>query len=169
MALHLVRVPWLDPRAIQLRNAMDDEMGVLYADLTAGATDDENERVARALAVDDGDILTSILVLDGDGERVVGHTALRPYGDALEVKKVFVTPEYRGRGLSKLLMAEAETIARAEGVTSLVLQTGNRQPEAIALYLAVGYREIPVFPPYDVMDISVCFGKDLIQSTPLVE
>ena len=158
-----MRVPWLDPRAVELRHAMDDEMTALYASLSAAATDQENEQVARALAVEDADILTSILVLDGGdgGGRAVGHTALRPRGDALEVKKVFVAPEYRGRGISKMLMAEVEVVAREEGVTSLVLQTGNRQPEAIALYLAVGYRQIPVFPPYDVMDVSMCFGKIL--------
>lgn len=142
-------------------------MNALYASLSAEATDEENEQVARALAVDDADILTSILVVDRDSasdsaaDPAVGHTALRPYGDALEVKKVFVTPGYRGRGISKMLMAEVEVIAREQGVRSLVLQTGNRQPEAIALYLGVGYREIPVFPPYDVMDVSVCFGKEL--------
>jgi GNAT superfamily N-acetyltransferase len=167
LALHLVRVPWLDPRAARLRHAMDEEMNALYASLAATATDEENEQVARALAVDDADILTSILVLDNDNDtdtdrdRAVGHTALRPHGNSLEVKKVFVRPEYRGRGISKMLMAEVEVIAHEQGVTSLVLQTGNRQPEAIALYLAVGYREIPVFAPYDVMDVSVCFGKEL--------
>jgi len=162
VALRLVRVPWLDARAVELRHAMDDEMNALYSDLTLSATDEENAEVARALAVEDSDILTSILVVDdNDDERAVGHTALRPYGDDLEVKKVFVTPEYRGRGISKTLMSAVEEIARERGVTSLVLQTGNRQPEAIALYIAVGYREIPVFPPYDVMDVSVCFGKDL--------
>jgi GNAT superfamily N-acetyltransferase len=155
----LIRVDWLDPRAVRLREAMDVEMTELYASVGADASDEDNAMVQRALHVDDSTILISILALV-DGE-AVGHTALRPYGDELEVKKVFVTPEFRGRGISKQLMREAEVIAGERGVASLVLQTGDRQHEAIALYLRIGYIEIPVFPPYDVIPVAICYRKTL--------
>jgi GNAT superfamily N-acetyltransferase len=162
MSPTVLRVPWLDARAVALRDAMDAEMTALYAPDFASVSDEENAIVLRALEVDDSEILTSILAVD-DGV-AVGHTALRPRGDALEVKKVVVAPQQRGRGISKLLMREVEAIARERGVTSLILQTGNRQPEAVSLYLAMGYEQIPVFPPYDVMAVSLCYGKTLAVS-----
>ena len=139
---------------------MDVEVSVLYAHLTDAATGEENEAIGRALSVDPSDVLTSILVFE-DGEPV-GHAAVRPFGEAaLEVKKVFVTPAARGRGISKLLMAETEVIAREHGFGSLILQTGDLQAEAIALYLRMGYEPIPVYGPYAVLPNSLCFGMRL--------
>ena len=77
------------------------------------------------------------------------------------MKKVFVSPTHRGRGVSKLLLAEAETIARERGVGKLVLQTGNLQIEAIRLYERFGYEAIPQFRGYDAIPGSLCFAKHL--------
>jgi GNAT superfamily N-acetyltransferase len=157
--VELARVDWFDPRAAALRDAMDVEMGALYASEFDNASEAERALVSRALEVDGSRILTSVLALDGD--EAVGHAALRSRGDAFEVKKVYVAPEHRGRGISKLIMNELEAIARENGSRSLILQTGDRQPEAIALYLGLGYQQIPVFAPYDVMAVSLCYGKTL--------
>jgi GNAT superfamily N-acetyltransferase len=139
---------------------MDTEMGALYASAMAAETPEQRDLVDVALTVDASQILTSVLAIDGDA--AVGHLALRPYGDdALEVKKVFVSPEARGRGISKALMREAEVIARERGIRRLVLQTGDRQIEAIALYVRVGYEAIPVYGAYTVMSNALCFEKQL--------
>lgn len=157
----LARVDWIDPRAVALRDAMELEMSELYLELWARSSDEENALVNLALAVDRSEIVTSILAMDGD--EPIGHAALRPFGaEALEVKKVFVSPSHRGRGISKLLLGETESIASERGINYLVLQTGELQSEAIALYLRFGYEPIPAFGPYVVMTNPLCFAKRLL-------
>ena len=78
-----------------------------------------------------------------------------------ELKKVFVRGSARGLGLARTLLAEIEVEARARGLDRLVLHTGRRQPEAMTLYLSVGYRPIPPFAPYVGDPIAMCFAKDL--------
>ena len=156
----LERVPWSDPRGESLRHDMDVEISALYAHVFDSSTDEENEAISQALAVRPEEILTSILAFD---EGVpVGHAAVRPFGDdALEVKKVFVAADARGKGISKLLMAETEVIAREHGYARIILQTGDLQAEAIALYLRMGYEPIPIYGPYGVLPVSLCFGMTL--------
>ena len=182
MTIWMARVEWADPRALALRLAMDDEMTALYAERAANAAPGVAERITAVLVIDPGEMIATILAIDADADtdadadadadgvevgnrapegRIVGHAALRPAGDALEVKKVFVSPTHRGRGVSKLLLAEAETIARERGVGKLVLQTGNLQIEAIRLYERFGYEAIPQFRGYDAIPGSLCFAKHL--------
>ena len=78
-----------------------------------------------------------------------------------EVKRMYVVPAYRGRGLSRRLLSAIEERARALGLTSLRLETGVKQPEAIALYSRSGYREIPRYAPFEENALSVCFAKTL--------
>jgi GNAT superfamily N-acetyltransferase len=81
-------------------------------------------------------------------------------GDA-EVKRMFVVPEARGRGLARRLLAELEASAAAAGRTRMVLETGLKQPEAIALYTSSGYAPIPKFGYYRDDELSICLGKSL--------
>lgn len=152
------RVEWHDERAVALRAAMDDEIGPRYADVFAAFDDETAALLAEDFAVDPATIVDVILVIDPSGEPV-GHAALRALGDDLEVKRVFVDRRARGRGASRALMAELERLALARGAERLILQTGDRQPEAIALYERIGYRSIPVFPPYARFVGSRCFAK----------
>ena len=155
----IARVDWFDPRAVALRDAMDVEMGALYADTMAARSQADSDAVDLALRVDPATITETLLALD-DGIPV-GHTALRPSGTSLEVKRVIVVQSHRGRGIAKMLMAEAETIARARGVASIVLQTGPLQHGAVALYRQLGYESIPPFGPYVAMPFGLCFEKVL--------
>lgn len=81
-------------------------------------------------------------------------------GDA-ELKRMYVIPAQRGRGLSRVLLAELERRAIAAGRRRLVLETGTRQPEAIGLYISSGYTEIPRFGLYRCHPRSRCFAKEL--------
>lgn len=79
-----------------------------------------------------------------------------------ELKRMYVAPAERGRGLGRLLVAELEAEARALGVRRLVLETGTRQHAALALYRATGFRPIPLYGEYCLSpDTSVCLGKEL--------
>jgi GNAT superfamily N-acetyltransferase len=87
--------------------------------------------------------------------------ALRPFEDAIEVKRMFVAPDQRGRGLARQLLKFLEDVARKRGFTRAILETGSGQPEAIALYEATGWKRIANFGKYVDNDWSVCFEKNL--------
>ena len=78
---------------------------------------------------------------------------------AAEIKRMYVVPELRGRGLARTVLAELERTAAAAGHDVLVLETGLRQPEAIALYASSGYAPIPDFGHYCGDDLVRSFGK----------
>jgi GNAT superfamily N-acetyltransferase len=78
-----------------------------------------------------------------------------------ELKRMYVASGFRGRGLSRVLLAALEASAREAGVTRLRLETGHRQPEAIRLYETSGYTRIDKFGVYRNDPGSTCFGKAL--------
>ncbi|WP_457101307.1 MFS transporter [Microbacterium sp. P5_E9] len=159
---NLETVPWDDPRAVLLRAEMDGELGPRYADRLDDIPPEVAARVGQALSVDPDTIVATIIAVDAEGDPV-GHAALRDLGGelagSLEVKRVFVAPPVRGTGVSRLLMGELERIAADRGAERLILQTGDRQPDAIALYEKIGYTPIPVYPPYVEITFSHCFEK----------
>ena len=162
--VEILVVPWDDPRGIAMRDAMNAETGAMYAAFTEGNTPEVNAAIDAVLSVDPATIVHTVIAVDG--ERVLGHTALRPVSTgstagALEVKKVFVEPDARGTGVARALLAEAEDYARARGVTSLVLQTGPLQVDAIALYLKIGYVPIEPYGGYEVINGALCYEKTL--------
>lgn len=81
--------------------------------------------------------------------------------DAAEVKRMYVAPTARRRGYARLVLTHLEETARAAGADLMVLETGTRQPEAIALYASAGYRRIGDFGHYAWSPLSRCFGKPL--------
>ena len=90
--------------------------------------------------------------------------AFRVWADAAgtaELKRMFVRRSHRGQGLSRLVLAELEARVRQAGLHRTVLETGTRQPEAIALYLSSGYEAIEPFGHYKNHEDSRCFGKTL--------
>jgi GNAT superfamily N-acetyltransferase len=95
-----------------------------------------------------------------NGEPAVSG-AFRPWEGAAEIKRVFVLPSQRGRGLARRMLAFLEAEAAKRGYVRGVLETGSRQHEAIGLYRSMGWTPIPVFGPYIGSPISVCFEKRL--------
>ncbi|MFC8824892.1 GNAT family N-acetyltransferase [Streptomyces sp. NPDC057137] len=81
-------------------------------------------------------------------------------GDA-EIKRMYVTVEARGLGLARRILALLEEDARAAGRTRMVLETGTKQPEAIALYRSSGYTDCPKFGHYRNDPLSICLAKPL--------
>lgn len=78
-----------------------------------------------------------------------------------EVKRVYVAPEFRRQGLAQLQMAALEQGAAAAGCRSVVLNSGSRQPEALALYAALGYTPVPGYGVYADAAGAVFLGKRL--------
>jgi GNAT superfamily N-acetyltransferase len=159
MPIEIRRIRYNEPAAVELREAMDVEMIELYESLDLDNTPELAETVEAALEIHPEEMVAAVGAFDGD--RLVGHAALRPFEDSLEVKRVIVAKDHRGLGISKLLMLELEAIARERGVFSLVLQTGDRQAEAIALYTKIGYVPIELFGLYVGVPFFLCYGKTL--------
>ncbi len=78
-----------------------------------------------------------------------------------EIRRMYVTPAVRGRGYARRILAGLENTARAAGIDWLVLETGSVQPEAVALYRASGYSDVPAFGYYRDSTQSIHLGKAL--------
>lgn len=89
----------------------------------------------------------------------VDRAVLRP-GD-VEIKRMWVDPAHRRRGLARAVLAELEAMARAAGASRAVLECGTHQPEALAFYRAAGYAEMPRFGVYRDEADSICFARTL--------
>ena len=74
---------------------------------------------------------------------------------------MYVVPSFRGRGIAKAVLETLETEAQELGASRLVLETGERQPEALALYRRSGFSPIPPFGQYIDSPLSVCMAKEL--------
>lgn len=145
-------VAWDDPDARALRDAQQAELRERYGE------DDIGHDMT-------GDEIAVMLVLRAGGEPVACG-ALRDAASDLgpgtgELKRMYVRPAWRGRGLSRRVLDELETAARERGFDRLVLETGVLQPEAIGLYLSAGYRPVPRWGAYAHAADSRCLGKDL--------
>ncbi len=76
-----------------------------------------------------------------------------------EIKRMYVLPEFRGKGISKLILNELETWAKESGFTKAVLETGIKLPTAISLYKTHGYTRIKNYGVYKDLGDSICFEK----------
>lgn len=76
-----------------------------------------------------------------------------------ELKRMYVRPQFRGRGFAKQIMARLADYTRERGARLLRLETGIHQIEAIGLYERWGFRRIPPFPPYREDPLSICMEK----------
>lgn len=122
--------------ALELRQAFFDdivERYPAYDPARAPSADPEEVAPPRGLWL--------IAYLDGLAVACGGLKGL-PDGVTGEVKRVFVAPEVRGRGIARALMGAIEEGARGLGFVRLRLDVGDRQPEALALYLDLGFHEI---------------------------
>lgn len=97
------------------------------------------------------------------GDVAVGCGAVRRLDDTTaEIKRMYVDPSVRSRGIGRAIVEALEREARLIGLTTIVLETGTRLASAIKLYEAMGYARIPLFGEYLLSpDTSLCFGKSL--------
>ncbi|WP_379141714.1 GNAT family N-acetyltransferase [Paenibacillus sp. sgz500992] len=98
------------------------------------------------------------------GEKPVGCGALRPLDPdsaVMELKRFYVDPGSRKQGIANKMLLELEAKAISAGCREIRLETGIKQPEAIALYVKHGYRPIDLFGPYIGDPDSLCYGKEL--------
>jgi GNAT superfamily N-acetyltransferase len=129
----------------ELRHELDERYG---ADLEPGAKPSADDVTAFVVARENG--------------RAIGCGALRSLGEpVVEIKRMYVRPGARGRGVGAAILAELERESIELGFRVVRLETGPLQPEAIGLYARAGYREIPCFGAYAGGAASRCFERRL--------
>mgnify|MGYP000499962875 CR=1 FL=1 len=88
--------------------------------------------------------------------------AIKKYDDkTVELKRMFTSPEMRGKGIASFLLKELEAWASALNFETIILETGKTQTDAVALYTKNQYQIIPNFGPYSEIVESVCFEKKI--------
>ena len=97
-----------------------------------------------------------------DGATAVACGALREWRPGIaEIKRMYVAPGARGRGLSRRLLAALEAAAAGLGYRKIRLETGTAQPEALGLYASSGYARITPYGEFKESPTSICFEKAL--------
>jgi putative acetyltransferase len=103
------------------------------------------------------------VVVAYENDKPVGCGAIKEYDPkTMEVKRMYVPPEGRKKGIASTILAELEKWAREFDCARCILETGLRQPEAIELYKTRGYTLIPNYGQYTGVENSVCFEKQLM-------
>ncbi len=100
-----------------------------------------------------------LATLDGEPVGCVGLR--RVNADTAELKRMYVRPGLRRKGIARALLAACEQAARELGYRYLWLETGTLQPEAVALYLSAGYEPVSPFGQYAGESLSVHLGRSL--------
>jgi putative acetyltransferase len=101
-------------------------------------------------------------VVARDGDQAVGCGAIRLLDStAAEVKRMYIDPDQRGKGIGRAVLASLEAAARELGVRRLVLETGVYQREAISLYRRAGFTQVDCWGEYASSPTSVCYAKEL--------
>jgi putative acetyltransferase len=96
-------------------------------------------------------------------EKALACGAIKPFDETtMEVKRMFVLENYRGRGIAAIILKELEQWTIELGFTKCILETGYNQPEAIRLYLKSGYCKMDNYGQYAGLETSVCFKKHLV-------
>ncbi|WP_448634745.1 GNAT family N-acetyltransferase [Pedobacter panaciterrae] len=100
------------------------------------------------------------VVIAYDNGKSVGCGAFKPFEtNAVEIKRMYVNEDSRGKRIARQILSELELWAVEIGYDSFVLETGLKQPEAISLYKNMGYEIIPNYGQYQGVENSVCFQK----------
>jgi len=90
----------------------------------------------------------------------IGCGAFKEFeSDSVEIKRMFVHPDYRGKGIANAILKELEIWASELNYTNCVLETGRNNPEAIALYRKSAYEIISNYGQYENIETSVCLKK----------
>jgi GNAT superfamily N-acetyltransferase len=144
-------VPYADPLAQELVGRVQQEYVQRYGGPDGAVVSPEEFEPPHGL----------FLVAEVDGAPAACG-AWRALGDGrAEMKRVYVEPAFRRRGLAQVVVDAIEADATRAGVRSLVLNTGPEQPEALALYAVLGYEPAQPFGIYADEPGAVFLGKDL--------
>lgn len=154
MTVEIRLVPYVDPVAQRLVSAALEDLTVRY-----GGEGDSTPVDPTDFRPPRGAFLVALL-----GGAPVGCVGWRSHGDdgsQAELKRLYTAPEARGRGVARRLLTAAEESARSYGRKRMLLECGDRQPEAISLYHSSGYDRIEDFGHYKGHPGVLSFAREL--------
>lgn len=148
--------------------ALDDPVArALELDLIAETTRRYGARGQNPLSSGQFDPPGGCFVLALDGEEPVGCGGLRRLGERVaELKRMYVVPGARRRGVARQMLEFLEACAATVGYEEVWLETGTEQPEAIDLYSSAGYVPITPYGEFRVDARSRCFARSLLTGPP---
>lgn len=144
-----------DPAARSMIKALNAELDARYP-----------EEGANHFRLDSGEVASGrgVFLLGYLEGRPVASGALRKLDERdVEIKRMYVAPGARGLGFGRQMLARLEVEARGLGAQRLVLETGERQVEAVALYESEGFTRIPRFGEYIDSPLSLCLARELTE------
>jgi putative acetyltransferase len=143
--------PFDSDDARRLIAALDEHLASRYPPEQRFGPNLKPEQIAAGLG--------TFVIARADG-RAVGCGALRKLDEtSAEVKRMYVAPEVRGKGVGRKVLEHLESVGRSLGVHRLVLETGIYQAEAIGLYHQAGFEPVRCWGEYAGSVTSVCFEK----------
>jgi GNAT superfamily N-acetyltransferase len=152
--LRIERADILSPAAQSLIQSLNAEVQRLYPE---HGTEDHVRLDPREFAPGRGAFLIAYLA-----DHPIACGAIRRIDPTTgEIKRMYVREAHRNQGVARAVLAALESEARALGFTRLVLETGPRQPAAVALYTRAGYTVIPPFADHMHSPLSICMGNTL--------
>ena len=153
MEIIVTAEPFESPEAQRLIAALDGHLSSRYPPEQRFGPNLKPEQLAQGLG--------TFVVARIDG-RAVGCGAVRLLdATTVEVKRMYVESEVRGRGVAKAVLAHLEGAGRKLGARRAVLETGVYQDEAIGLYLRAGYSKVDCWGEYAGSPTSVCYEKEI--------
>jgi GNAT superfamily N-acetyltransferase len=148
-----IRTSALDaPEALALNEALQQEYVVRYGGRDRTPVDPEEFTPPLGAF--------RLAWLDGRAVACGGVRVIEP--GLAEIKRMYVEPDARGRGIARALLAELEAEAVRLGCTRVRLETGTRQPEAMALYESVGYQPMPSYGIHQDSPCNRCYSRALV-------
>ena len=110
------------------------------------------------------DALKHVVVIANENGTAVACGAFKPFDEkSVEIKRMYTLEDQRGKGIASLVLQELEDWAQEIGFEKTVLETGQKQPEAIQLYKKRGYIQTPNFGQYQGIENSLCFERKLVK------
>jgi putative acetyltransferase len=153
LSLSIAAEPFDSPDAQRLIAALDAGLAELYP---------PEERFGPNLKAQHLEGGRGTFLVARDGGRAVGCGAVRLVdAQTAEVKRMYVEPDQRGRGIGRAVLASLQSAAAQLGARRLVLETGTHSPDALGLYQRAGFTQIDCWGEYATSPTSVCLEKEL--------
>jgi len=139
------------PEAIDLLWEMRREIDRMYGEVTTSPPPQEEFTVPRA----------AFVMVSSNGT-YIGCGGIKPWDERTAIiKRLFVVPSWRRKGVARRIMRELEKKASEFGYRRVILDTGHHQKEAIYLYESLGYHQVPCSGRHNVKGWGVCFEKGM--------
>ena len=148
---------------IAIESPLQDEVRTLIAELNTVLLELSPPEACYHLTVEQMAEPTVTVWIARDGDTVVGCGALKRHSETVgEVKRMFTRPQWQGQGIGRRILGEIQRVAEREGLTTLVLETGDRHPAAWAIYEKAGFSRCGPVLDYPDSPFSVFYQKQLL-------